>query len=316
MGAIKFTKATRKQAKASVMIEGLQGRGKSGLALSMAYVLAGKNWDDIYAVDAENKSLSLFVNNPLSVDKNKVGPFNVLELSNETGYKPSVYAAARDCAVENHGKVIINDSATHMWQQKGGVLDMVNEVKKTCRDKYAVWGEPQIVAEKQCIIDLMRSPYIHVINTVRMKEKMVYSTDDSGKTTLDKLGEQPIMMPDIAYEPDLVLTMVKAGTADDAPIAKVDKSRYSIFVPGETYVFTQALLEQFRDYLNEGVDPEEIFEAQRKEYVGIITELLDGDESLKKLWGPLKTKEGCKNMKLEEIPLPKLKELLAMISND
>lgn len=315
MAAINFTKATRKQAKASVLIEGLQGRGKSGLALSMAYVLAGYNWDDIYAVDAENKSLSLFVDNPLNLDGSNVGPFNVLELSNDTGYKPSVYAAARDYAIEQHGKVIINDSATHMWQQKGGVLDMVSEAKKTCRDKYAVWGEPQIVAEKQCIIDLMRSPYIHVINTVRMKEKMVYNVDESGKTTLEKLGEQPIMMPDIAYEPDLVLTMVKAGSLEDAPIAKVDKSRYSIFVPGETYVLTKARLEEFRDYLNEGVDPAEIFEQQRKEYVALITDILDNNDSLKKLWGPLKAKLDCKDKKLEEIPLPKLKQLMAMMTD-
>lgn len=312
--AIQFTKATRKQAKASVLIEGLQGRGKSGLALSMAYVLSDNNWDDVYAVDAENKSLSLFVDNPLHLGE-RVGQFNVLELSNETGYKPSVYAAARDFAIENHGKAIINDSTTHMWQYKGGVLDMVNEAKKTNKDKYAVWGEPEIAAEKQVIMDLMRSQYIHVINTVRMKEKMLYSTDETGKTVLEKAGEQPIMMPDIAYEPDLVLIMVKAGTDTDAPIAKVDKSRYSIFKPGETYVFTDKLLHQFKDYLNEGVDPEEIFEQQRKDYVAAITQMLDADEALKKLWKPLKKKAGCENMQLEEIPLPKLKLLMAMISD-
>lgn len=314
--AVQFTKATRKQAKASILIEGLQGRGKSGLALSIARVLSDYNWDDVYAVDAENKSLSLFVDNPLQLDGQKVGPFNVLELSNETGYKPSLYAAARDLAIDNHGKVIINDSTTHMWQQKGGVLDMVNDLKKTVKDKYAVWGEPAVVAEKQCVVDLMRSPYIHVINTVRMKEKMIYNTDETGKTVLEKAGEQPIMMPDIAYEPDLVLTMVKAGNATDAPIAKVDKSRYSIFVPGETYVFTQKLIEQLRDYLNEGIDPEEIFEQQRKDYCAAITEILDSDPTLKKLWSAMKAKVGCKDKKLDDIPLEKLKTLLSMLSDE
>lgn len=314
--AIQFTKATRKQAKASILIEGLSGTGKTGLALSIANVLSDDNWDNVYAVDAENKSMSLYVDNLLHLGS-KVGPFNVLELSDETGYKPSIYAAARDYAIENHGAVIINDSTTHMWQYKGGILDMVNEAKKTNKDKYAVWGEPQIQAEKQVIMDLMRSPYIHVINTVRVKEKMIYSVDETGKTVLDKAGEQPIMMPDIAYEPDLVLVMVKAGTDTDAPIAKVDKSRYSILRPGETYVFTQTLLEQLRDYLNEGVDPEEIFEQQRKELVELVTAKLDESESLKKLWKELKKRAGIdEKTKLNDIPLPKLKQLYGMIAED
>ena len=313
--AVQFTKATRKQAKASVLIEGLQGRGKSGLALSMAKVLADNDWDSVYAVDAENKSLSLFVDNTLHTG-DKVGPFNVLELSNETGYKPSTYAAARDFAIENHGKVIINDSTTHMWQYKGGVLDMVNEAKKTNKDKYAVWGEPQIAAEKQVIMDLMRSPYIHVINTVRMKEKMLYSVDETGKATLEKAGDQPIMMPDIAYEPDLVLEMVKAGTDTEAPIARVDKSRYAIFKPGETYVFTEQLLQQFKSYLNEGADPEKIFEQQRQDLIKAIKEQLDANESLKKLWKPLKKKAGVEDKQLDEIPLPKLKQLYAMVADE
>ncbi len=314
--AVQFQKATRKQAKASILIEGLSGSGKTGLALALAQVLADNDWDSIYAVDAENKSMSLYVDNVLHTGQ-KVNPFNVLELSDETGYKPSIYAAARDFAIEQHGKVIINDSTTHMWQYKGGLLDMVNEAKKTNKDKYAVWGEPQIQAEKQVIMDLMRSPYIHVINTVRVKEKMLYSVDETGKTVLEKAGEQPIMMPDIAYEPDLVLMMVKAGTDTEAPIAKVDKSRYSILKPGETYVFTQKLMEQLRDYLNEGTDPAEIFEQQRKEYIEMITTMLDESESLKKLWKELKKRVGLdEKIKINDIPLPKLKQLYSMIATD
>lgn len=314
--AVQFQKATRKQAKASILIEGLSGSGKTGLALALAQVLADNDWDSIYAVDAENKSMSLYVDNVLHTGQ-KVNPFNVLELSDETGYKPSIYAAARDFAIEQHGKVIINDSTTHMWQYKGGLLDMVNEAKKTNKDKYAVWGEPQIQAEKQVIMDLMRSPYIHVINTVRVKEKMLYSVDETGKTVLEKAGEQPIMMPDIAYEPDLVLMMVKPGTDTEAPIAKVDKSRYSILKPGETYVFTQKLMEQLRDYLNEGTDPAEIFEQQRKEYIEMITTMLDESESLKKLWKELKKRVGLdEKIKINDIPLPKLKQLYSMIATD
>jgi adenylylsulfate kinase-like enzyme len=55
----KFRKATRQKLKAAIMIEGLQGSGKSGLALTLARALSS-DWDKIYAIDTENKSLDLF----------------------------------------------------------------------------------------------------------------------------------------------------------------------------------------------------------------------------------------------------------------
>ena len=36
-----FQEATREQSKASILIEGLSGKGKSGLALLLGYYLAG-----------------------------------------------------------------------------------------------------------------------------------------------------------------------------------------------------------------------------------------------------------------------------------
>lgn len=313
---VKFQKATRKQAKASILIEGIQGQGKSGLALALAYYLGGENWDDVYAVDAENKSLCLFVGTPLHTGA-QVGTFNVMELSNQTGYKPSIYAACRDLAVASKGKAIVNDSTTHMWQAKGGVLDMVTEASKTNKNKNAVWGEAEIMAEKQLIIDLMRSPDIHVINTVRMKEKVLYSTSETGQTLIEKAGEQPIMAPGIAFEPDLVLSMVKAGNSEgDAPIAKVDKSRYAIFKQYETYVFNENTIKQLREYLAEGADPAVIFEQQRQEYVEAVVALLDSNASLKQIWTALKDKQGCKGMKIDEIPLEKIKLLYSMLATD
>ena len=59
MIATQFRKAQRQKVKASIMIEGLQGSGKSGLALAIASVLASSQ-DKIFAIDTENKSLDLF----------------------------------------------------------------------------------------------------------------------------------------------------------------------------------------------------------------------------------------------------------------
>lgn len=313
---VNFKAATRKQAKASILIEGLSGSGKTGLALELAHTLANDDWEKVYATDSENKSMCLYVGAHLSTDK-VVGNFNVAELSNDTGYKPTLYQYCRDYAIKHGGLVWIGDSLTHMWQAKGGVLDMVANAGQTNKDKYAVWNDPEIKHEKNTIMDLIRSPKIHTINTVRVKEKMNYSTDDNGKTVLEKLGELPIIAPEIDYEPDLVLRMVKAGNANgDAPIAKVEKSRYAILTEGETYVFTKSLQVQLREYLNEGVDPETLLEEQRQDYIKAITEYLNNNASAKNIWEILKDNAGQKGVKLKDIPLDVIKKLYSDLASD
>ena len=54
-----FHKAERKQCKASILIEGLTGSGKSGLALVLGKALAG-DYKKVFAIDTENGSLPLF----------------------------------------------------------------------------------------------------------------------------------------------------------------------------------------------------------------------------------------------------------------
>ena len=65
-----FTKLKREACKASIMIEGLTGKGKSGLALMIAYGLVGgfkelpegadkatNIWDKIFAIDTATRLL-------------------------------------------------------------------------------------------------------------------------------------------------------------------------------------------------------------------------------------------------------------------
>ena len=49
-----FEDAERVQIKASIMIEGLSGSGKSGLALLLGFYLANGIWHDVFDVDTEN----------------------------------------------------------------------------------------------------------------------------------------------------------------------------------------------------------------------------------------------------------------------
>ena len=318
-----FGKATRAQSKASILIEGLSGKGKSGLALTLGYYLANKDWTKVFDIDTENNSIQLFTDLPAAAGM-KFENFQIANFTPDMKYKPSHYQQFKEVALNAGANVVINDSISHAWTYEGGILDLVAELKKTNdrykRDSYAAWGDDQIITEKQKLFQLFRDSRCHIISTVRVKEKMEYDRDDNGKAILKSLGEQEIMQADIKYEPDLVLSMVSPGKATTStavhPKAMVKKSRYAILEEGQEYEFTPSLCEQIRDYLEEGASPEELLEKQRLEYVSGIKEFLDSHKTQVNIWKLLKEEAGYADTKLEDMPLNVLKPLFIKLTVD
>lgn len=307
-----FRDATRAQAKACIVIQGLSGKGKSGLALALGYALANKDWSKVYAADTENKSLDLFEGLQLHTG-DKITPFKKLDLLPSHGYAPSNYLMCKANAIKAGGEVFIADSITHMWQMTGGILQRVTAIDRANSkvNKFTAWGTDEIVGEKNAIYDVVRDSNIHVISTVRIKEKHEFVGDE-----VKSLGEQQIFMPDFKYEPDLVLDMVRAGNPNGTtPAAKVIKSRYAIFVEGETYDFTEGLIAQLVAYLAEGADPAVLKEEQRQELIVVITELLDNNTSKATMFPALKEQLGVKDIALTDLPLEVIRTLLGVLIN-
>ena len=304
-----FTEVTREKAKAAIQIQGLSGRGKTGLALLIAYALTG-DWTKVFAIDTENKSMNLY-QGLKSPEGKTYEKFKVGYLTPDLGYKPSNYLAFRDAAIANGAEAVIFDSVSHAWQYKGGVLDLVSQAKsKSARyqkDQYAAWGDEEVVKEKNELLELIRSDKVHMITTVRVKEKMEYDKDENGKTVLVSLGEQQIQQADLKYEPDLVLEMVSPGSDSEYPCAKVLKTRYAFLKLGEIYRFDISLLTQLKQYLDEGVDPEVLLEKQRSEYITAIKDILDTKPNLKAIWDVMKADAGYKETKLADLPLEVVK---------
>jgi hypothetical protein len=319
-----FQEATREQSKASILIEGLSGKGKSGLALILGYYLADKDWTKVFDIDTENNSVNLFA----GIDSSAGVPFEGFQhgkFTPDLKYKPSHYEAFKEAALKNGAKVVINDSISHAWSYEGGILDRIAELKKTNkryeRDSYAAWGDDEIMAEKQKLFQLFRDSRCHMIATVRVKEKMEYQfNEQKGKNEMVSLGEQEIMQADVKYEPDLVLHMVEPGRAVNGeikhPKARVVKSRYVILKEGETYEFTPTLCEGLVAYLNEGTSPAEILEKQRQEYIQGIASFLDTHQNKVSIWQVIKDNEGCGNIPLEDLPLDTLKRLFITLTVD
>lgn len=305
-----FQKVTREKAKASIQIQGLSGRGKTGLALLIAYALTN-DWKKVFAVDTENKSMNLY-DGLKAPNGEPYKEFQIGYLTPDIGYKPSNYLAFREAAINLGAEAVIFDSVSHAWQYKGGVLDLVAQAKskntRYQKDSYAAWGDEDVVKEKNELLELIRSDKVHMITTVRVKEKMEYDKDENGKTVLVSLGEQQIQQADLKYEPDLVLEMVAPGTDSSYPYAKVVKTRYAFLKLGEVYCFNPELLTQLKQYLDEGTDPEILLEQQRQEYIQAIKALLDSKPNLKAIWDVMKADIGHKTTKLADLPLDVVKK--------
>ena len=314
MVASTFRKASRQKLKASIMIEGLQGSGKSGLALLIAKALTD-DWNKIYAIDTENKSLDLFQGIKMNTGE-AFGDFNKVDLTMADGYAPSNYLALRDTAVQAGADVIIMDSISHMWNRKGGLLDLVAEAQASGLDNYRSWGTDKNRKEKELLTDLVRCSEAHIITTVRIKEKFGMEFDETkGRNKVVSLGEQQVQQDGLKYEPDLVLRMVSPGNMDGTnPVVEVLKSRYAILRTGEEYEITAELLEQLRSYLEEGIDPEEIFKIQREEVIKQIKEYCN-NATRKSVWKSLKESSGFSG-KLEDMPLDLMKELYRKLTEE
>lgn len=313
---IKFTQVKRQKCKASILLMGTPGSGKSTLALRLANALSNNQWEKVFACDTEAGSLKLL--DGLSYENKKFEKFNVFELDDTLGYRPTIFEEMQNVAIENGAEVIIQDSLSHAWQGTDGVLDIVSKLKETItryqKDSYASWSNPEVMKEKQTLAKIMRNSKAHIISCARAKEKLEYTIGDDGKTKLQSLGEQAILQEGIAFEPDLCLLMIEPGSDKKAPKALVRKSRYAILSVGETYEFTDKLCQQIREYLDKGVSPEEIQQQQKDEYVKGITEFLNTHADAKPLWKQLKADKNLANKKLEEISLQDLKELFVLLT--
>ena len=310
----------RAKSKASILVEGLSGSGKSGLALILGKALT-KDWGKVCVIDTENRSIPLFEGVTASTG-DVFQKFKVSDFSVDLGYKPSNYLAFKEGAIEDGAEVVISDSISHAWSYEGGILDLLTKIKvgniRYQKDSYAAWGDPQIVAEKNKLFQLLRDTRVHVICTVRVKEKMEYGTDETtGKSTLVSLGEQQIMQEGMKYEPDLVLKMLSPGTpAGKPPKVTIIKSRYAIFSKGQEYEFTAELAEQLRKYLEEGTSPEELLAEQHKEYAEGVNTYLKSHKNAIPIWKVLCKDLGYEDQKAADIPLEDLKQIFINLTID
>lgn len=188
-----FQKATRKQAKARVAIDGPAGSGKTYTSLVAASVLA--NGGGIAVIDTERGSASLYADE---------FNFDVMELTN---FNPRNYINAIDEAERAGYSVIVIDSLSHAWEGEGGILDMHDAATKRQKteNSYTAWKDVTPVHRE--FVDRMLQSKCHIIATMRAKMEYSQEKNGDGKTVIRKIGLAPVQRAGTEYEFTVVCDM-------------------------------------------------------------------------------------------------------------
>lgn len=208
--SLQFSKATKQQRRARVLLSAPAGAGKTYTALTWAKVL-GKR---IGVIDTEHGS---------ALDYADLFDFEHLDLS--PPYTVDRYTAALAAAAEAGIDCLIVDSLSHAWIGKGGLLNLVDEYASKHRgDSFGAWRD--VTPKHLEFVEALLSFPGHLICTTRAKMDYQLQQDDRGKWSPVKLGLAPQQRDGLEYEfavvaemtvPDNVLTVTKSRCAAIAP---------------------------------------------------------------------------------------------------
>jgi len=208
-----FKKATKQQSKLRLTLDGPAGSGKTFTALRFAHALA--KGAPIAVLDTERGSASKYTG---EAPDGTPWEFDVLELTN---FAPSNYVEAILSAGISGYAVLVIDSLSHAWEGRGGALEMKDNAAASMRTRndYTAWRN--VSPEHNRMVDAILQSPLHVITTMRSRMEYVQEKDESGKTTIRKIGLSPIQRPGMEYEFDVVADI------DIDHTLRVSKSRCS-----------------------------------------------------------------------------------------
>lgn len=187
-----FKKATKEDAKLRMAISGPSGSGKTFTALR----LATSAWDKVALLDTENESASKYADY-----------FDFHTLPMEPPYKPTRFVKVIQAAEKEGFDCLIIDSLSHAWKGEGGLLEIVDEIAKKNKsgNSFSAWNEATPLQRK--LVSAIIQSDLHLIATMRSKQKHVMEKDDDGRNRVKKKGMSPIQRDGMEYEFDISMEM-------------------------------------------------------------------------------------------------------------
>lgn len=200
---LELKRAQRKRAKLKLGISSPSGGGKTLGSLLIAYGLMKeeypnlsekKLWEKIAIVDSENGSGELYVG--AEIKNLKIGEYGAITLTEP--FTAEKYIQAMDVCIDAGMEVIILDSTTHLWAGAGGLLAQHGNIAKRTGNSWAAWRD--VTPMHNQFVEKMLQSNVHIIATMRSKTKFVQEKGDDNRTTVRKIGLNPIQKDGMEYE--------------------------------------------------------------------------------------------------------------------
>ena len=177
---------------------------------------------------------------------------------------PEQFIDAIDFAIDNGYDILIMDSTSHEWEGKGGCL----EIHQKAGGKYQDWKF--VTPRHDAFINKISSSPLHIIATMRGKDQYEMERDNSGKTSVKKLGVGAKQRDGFEFEFTCTFTI-----DNKSHTAEAQKDNTHIFENDSAVMLTEKHGEKIIKWANESdIEPEKPqFKAQ--------TPIYNSDEDLK-----------------------------------
>lgn len=227
---MKLQRATRKQARIRIGLQGPSGTGKTLGALQIAYGLTG-DWTKIAVIDTEHSSASLY---------SHLGEFNTVSIA--PPFAPEKYIEAIHLCEKESMEVIIIDSVSHEWEGVGGILDIHSSISG---GSFQAWNK--VTPRHNAFIQSMLQTSCHLIATIRSKQDYVL-VDKNGRQVPEKVGLKGVQREGLDYEMTVMFEL------DVKHNATATKDRTSLFSGKPEFRLSPVVGQQIKQWCEQG-DP-------------------------------------------------------------
>lgn len=173
----KIQKAVRENVAVKVALMSPSGGGKTYSSLRLATGMA----DEMEKITGERPRI-LMGNTEGARGRYYANEFEYDIVDIDPPYNPEKFVQFIQFAEREGYRILILDSASHEWEGKGGCLDLHTQAG----GRYQDWAK--VTPRHDQFIEAMSKSPMHIISTMRGKDKYEMEKDDSGKTTVSKLG--------------------------------------------------------------------------------------------------------------------------------
>lgn len=228
---MKFVKATRAKKKLRLALIGPTGAGKTRAALRIATGMGGR----VALIDSEHGSATMYADHY---------DFAHLDLQS---FSPDRYIEAIEAAEADGFDVLIIDSLSHAWSGKDGILEYVDRSKRN-GNGFNAWGDA--TPKHNRLVEKLLSCKMHLIVTLRSKMEYVQEKDErTGKTTVRKIGLQPVQRDGVEFEFDVICDITQEHLLTVAKTRIDELDGVAVEKVGEQFG------QRLRTWLDSGAEP-------------------------------------------------------------